>query len=275
MPSVWRRVTKKHPCPVCGRPDWCGTSPDGTLACCMRIKSDRPARNGGWLHRIADAPQQPLPRVHVLPPRATAPREINWAAMLRRFERDTRTAEAERLATTLGVSQGSLLRLGISWAAPHRAWGFPMSNALRETIGIRLRAESGRKWAVRGSRNGLLWPEDLTGTRPLLLAEGPTDTAALLDLGYDGLGRPSCAGAVEMVVEAVWRLRRREVVVVADADGPGTEGADRLARALTEAGHRPKVIRPLKGKDARARVQAGATRAVVDTAILNTLYWRP
>jgi len=47
-----------------------------------------------------------------------------------------------------------------------------------------------------------------------------------------------------------------------------------LARALTEAGHRPKVIQPTQGKDARAWVRAGATRAVVDTVIANARYWR-
>ena len=88
-------------------------------------------------------------------------------------------------------------------------------------------------------------------------------------------GRPSCAGAVEMVVEVVRHLRRRNVVVVADGDGPGIDGADRLAQALTEADHRPKVIRPTQGKDARAWVQAGATREVVDAVIANALYWRP
>jgi hypothetical protein len=194
--------------------------------------------------------------------------------MLRRFERDTRPAEVERLAASLGVSPNSLHRLGGAWAAPHRAWAFPMSNAARETIGIRLRAESGRKWAIPGSRNGLFWPDGLAGTGPLLLAEGPTDVAALLDLDYDAIGRPSCAGAVEMVIEVVQRLHRRDVVVVADTDGPGTNGADRLAQALTEAGQRPKVIRPLQGKDSRAWAQAGATRAVVDAVIASALYWR-
>ena len=99
--------------------------------------------------------------------------------------------------------------------------------------------------------------------------------AALLDLGYDAIGRPSCAGAVEMTVNAVGNLAHRDVVVVADADGPGVRGAERLARALTEAGHHLKVIQPRKGKDARAWLQAGATRADVDTVIRNALYWRP
>jgi hypothetical protein len=47
-----------------------------------------------------------------------------------------------------------------------------------------------------------------------------------------------------------------------------------LAQALTEAGRRPKVIRPLWAKDARAWVQAGATRTVVDAAINNAMHWR-
>jgi len=247
-------------------------SADGEVACCMRVQSDRPARNGGWLHRLTDAPPPPVPREYV--PRPARGPPSDWPALLRRFERDTRTADVERLAAGLGVSPGSLLRLGIAWAGPHRAWAFPMCDAKRETVGVRLRAEDGRKWAIAGSRNALFWPDDLAGGGPLLVCEGPTDTAALLDLGYDAIGRPSCTGAVEMVIETVRALRRRDVVVVADADGPGIEGADRLAQAMTEAGRRPKVIRPREGKDARAWVRAGATRAVVDTVIRNALHWR-
>lgn len=59
------------------------------------------------------------------------------------------------------------------------------------------------------------------------------------------------------------------MVIVADADEPGIEGADHLARALTEAGHRPKIVQPAMGKDAREWATAGATRAVVDTVIAN------
>jgi len=274
MPE-WGRVSRKHPCCICGKTDWCGISPDGTLACCMRIKSDRPARNGGWLHRIADAPTHPIPRPSVPQTQRPCACTVDWTAMLRRLGRNTRTVEVERLAATLGVSQESLLRLGIVWAAPHRAWAFPMFNAAHETIGIRLRAQNGQKWAIPGSRNGLFWPDALAGSGPLLVCEGPTDTAALLDLGYNAIGRPSCAGTVETFIDAVCALRRRDVVIVADTDGPGIDGANRLAHALTEAGRRPKVIRPLQGKDARAWVQAGATRAVVDTAIQDARYWRP
>jgi len=269
----WIRVTRHRPCPICQKPDWCGVSADGEVACCMRVQSDRPARNGGWLHRLTDAPPLPPPRVYV--PKAKPLCPTDWMAVLERYRRDTRAADLRRLAAGLGVSSESLGRLGVCWAAPHRAWAFPMADPARHIIGIRLRAEDGRKWAVAGSHNGLFWPDDLAGGGPLLVCEGPTDTAAMLGLGYDAIGRPSCTGAVDMVIEVVRRLRCRDVVMVADADGPGIDGANRLAEALTAANRRPKVIRPLEGKDARVWVRAGATRAVVDTVIRNALHWRP
>ena len=270
--AKWVRVTKREPCGFCGRGDWCGVSTDGTLAICMRVQSDRPTRNGGWLHRVAAAsPPRPPSRVYV--PASPEP-ERDWHALLERWAGRTAPVDYAKLGHLLGISAASLRRLGAAVSDRPGVWAFPMFDARRETIGLRLRAEDGRKWAVAGSHNGLFWPDDLRAEGPLLVCEGPTDTAALLDLGYDSIGRPSCTGAVEMVIEAVRRLRRRDVVIMADADGPGIAGADRLARALTAAGRRPKVIRPLKGKDARAWVRAGATRAVVDTVIANARHWR-
>lgn len=268
----WIRVTRHRPCPICQKPDWCTVSANGEVVCCMRVKSDRPTRNGGWLHRTAAAPQPPRPPCRVYLP--TPQPERNWPALLERWARHTSPAQHGWLAHILGVSAASLRRLGAALSDRPGVWAFPMFDAARQVIGIRLRAEDGRKWAVAGSHNGLFWPDGLAGVGSLLVCEGPTDTAALLDLGYDAIGRPSCTGAVEMVTEVVRRRRRRDVVVVADADGPGIDGADRLARALTEACRRPKVIRPLEGKDARAWVRAGATRAVVDCAIANARHWR-
>jgi len=268
----WIRVTRHEPCAICGHVDWCGLSEDRTVAVCMRVKSDRPVRNGGWLHRLAAAsPPRPPRRVYV--PASPEP-ERDWRALLERWARRTAPVDHARLAHLLGISVASLRRLGAALSNRPGVWAFPMFDARRETIGVRLRAEDGRKWAVAGSHNGLFWPDDLRAEGPLLVCEGPTDTVAMLDLGYDAIGRPSCTGAVEMVIEVVRRLRRRDVVIMADADGPGIGGADHLARALTEAGRRPKVIRPLKGKDARAWVRAGATRAVVDCAIANAQHWR-
>ena len=34
--SDWRTVTKREPCPVCAKPDWCAWSPDGETLKCER-----------------------------------------------------------------------------------------------------------------------------------------------------------------------------------------------------------------------------------------------
>jgi hypothetical protein len=49
-----RRVSRRRPCPVCEKPDWCSVSADGCLAICMRVErgSVRRTRNDGFLHRL-------------------------------------------------------------------------------------------------------------------------------------------------------------------------------------------------------------------------------
>lgn len=44
------RVSKNNPCPICGKPDWCAYN--SIVAVCMRIQSDKPSQNGGWVHKL-------------------------------------------------------------------------------------------------------------------------------------------------------------------------------------------------------------------------------
>ena len=143
-----------------------------------------------------------------------------------------------------------------------------MSDASGRIIGIRLRLPSGRKLAVKGGKEGLFIPEGLDGAHRLLICEGATDTAALLDLGFSAVGRPSCTGGIRHLADLVRRLAAAEVVIVADADPPGQAGARRLAGALVAYCPAVKVITPPPGsKDARAWKQAGATTADVQSLI--------
>lgn len=58
-----RRVSRREPCPICGKPDYCEVRGDGAVHC-MRTASDVPgrARGGGWWHHppAGEAPAQPL-----------------------------------------------------------------------------------------------------------------------------------------------------------------------------------------------------------------------
>ena len=46
------RVSRKHPCLICGRPDWCRVHSTGKFAICNRVPSADPALSNGWVHRL-------------------------------------------------------------------------------------------------------------------------------------------------------------------------------------------------------------------------------
>jgi hypothetical protein len=53
-PQKLIRVKRKSPCPICKKTDWCSVTEDGAMAICMRVSSEREARNGGYLHILED-----------------------------------------------------------------------------------------------------------------------------------------------------------------------------------------------------------------------------
>ncbi len=277
--TEWQRVSRGRPCPVCDRPDWClyaGPADSPTAAICARVESPKRCGEADWLHKLRDDPLRPAPRrlrtIRPATPEATAvdfgKLAAGWATVLHPYA-------LQSLAKRLGLSPTSLRRLGIGWASTFRAISFPMRDAAGQVVGIRLRGDNGRKWAVPGSREGLFIPSGLTGGGRLLVTEGPTDCAALLDRGFSVVGRPSCTGGVRHAVELAKRLAPAELVVVADNDPPdargrraGLAGAEHLAAVLLAYVAAVRVVAPPRGvKDARAWLQAGGTAADVQAAI--------
>lgn len=257
------RVSRSRLCPVCGRPDWCLVSRDTppSRAVCSRTPSPVRWGEAGWMHHLG--PDLRLPDRPVR--RALAVRTVpDLAAMAARLAAAAVPERVARLAVSLGLTPDSLYRLGIGWDG--RAWAFPMSDSTGRVRGIRLRYPDGSKLAVKGGREGLFVPIELTGDGPLLACEGPTDCAAMLDLGFDCVGRPSCTGGTALVVGLVRRRRPCSVVVVADADEPGRRGAGSLAAVLATYCRDVRVVTP-PAKDAREWVRGGATRADVLAAI--------
>lgn len=178
------------------------------------------------------------------------------------------------LACSLGVSEAALAMLEAGWSKQHRAWTFPMKNGDEEIIGIRLRKPDGGKLAVTGSRAGLFIPLAFDPRSTVVVCEGPTDTAAVLDMGMDAVGRPSCNGGTDHLLR-LFKRYTRDVVVVSDRDGPGYRGASHLATALRAVARSVKVIEPPQGfKDMRAWRRKGATVAMLKSLIKNTEYWR-
>lgn len=272
----WLRVSRKTPCQVCKKDDWCTFTADGQLVCCMRVHSERQSKNGGWLHRVGTI----TPAIHPpLPP----PRDrklFDCAAYHSALRKRWDWRWCDGLALGLGVDMDALESLEPAYDSSNLAFAFPMRDGAGKVAGVRLRAEDGRKWAIRGGSDGLFYP---TSTQPggdLVICEGPTDTAAALTLGLKAVGRPSCSGGVSAMQELVGRLRIKSITIIADHDAPhrrpdgsvwypGLDGAKVLAKALRRAW---RLVMP-PAKDIRTWLNEGATRDHFD-ALAASATWR-
>ncbi|QDT15730.1 toprim domain-containing protein [Alienimonas californiensis] len=176
--------------------------------------------------------------------------------------RDCRSAltpqRLNALSSSVGLPADAFDKLGVGWCDRRGVWTFPMKAADGALRGLRTRTPAGAKRAVTGSRDGLFLPDAWTDSPPdrpdrLVIAEGPTDTAALLAWGFAAAGRPSAHGAAGIVGDLCRRLSPDEAVILADADEAGRKGADALAAGLLVLVPVVRVCEPPAGvKDARA-----------------------
>ena len=264
----WIRVSKQNPCPVCGKPDKaCSVAEDGSVACCMRIPSDWECKGnmGGWLHKLNPDLVQRVRNVFRRAPKKKPKEPKYWHALLAQsLDAAGLEPRAKVLRMQLGLSYNSLHRLMVGWLPQYSAWTFPMWDGNDRMIGIRLRGLNGSKWCVSGSANGIFWPTevDRLSESDLIICEGPTDCAALLDLGFHAIGRPNALGGAKYLTDFV-RGARRKVIIIADNDGEcgvGMEGAHKLATAIRPVTTGVRVLRTPGGyKDIRDWYNGGGT----------------
>lgn len=270
--AKWLRVNKQNPCVVCGKFDWDTYCPELGWACCMRVVSNRPAKNGGYIHPIDGAA---VKAPHYEPPPTPT---IDAAAMMKRWHAETTLSQYGELGETLGVSPEALLALKCAYAPEYRAWAFAMRNGSGEVVGIRLRAMDGHKWSVRGGREGIFIPKSAPD-QTVWCVEGPTNCAASLSLGKFTIGRPNCSGGIAHLAAVISRMKIRRAVVIGDNDpdklrpngdrwNPGLDGANRLAEEIGV----PCCVLVLPCKDSRDFLQLGGTTELLDS-LLQGLVW--
>ena len=230
----------------------------------MRVQSKTFAKNGGWIHRLSeDAPKY-------VPPIKREEIKVDVKSIYQKWFNDTNPESLKGFAESLGLEVMSLLLLGCSWAPESDAFAFPMLDGTCETIGIRLRNVYGKKWAVKGSHQGLFIPEISFGKR-LYICEGPTDTAAALSLGFSVIGRPSCLGCEDMILQFIRIQKIKEVVIIADNDEAGIRGAEKL-RAMLNI---PSCLLIPPCKDIREFLNLGGSKEVLESMIKNLVWTCP
>ncbi|MBN2136310.1 MAG: hypothetical protein JW720_00740, partial [Sedimentisphaerales bacterium] len=270
-----RRVSRKKPCPVCDKPDWCLVAEDGSAAICQRIAegSVKKCGDAGYLHILIDRHNghdrhkyHASKRLLVTNIKIGNTSSKDFGQLANRYRQQLTSEKLNALANSLGVSAESLRRLNVGWDG--NSYTFPMSNDFGQTIGIQRRFPNGRKVSVSGSKIGLFIPPNLPAEGILLICEGLTDTAAALDLGYAAIGRPNCNSRIRMVVRFV---RGRDVVIVGDNDDAGKAGAEKLATRLLPCCPTIRIIRPPELiKDLRSWRQAGLTTKELSKVISAT-----
>jgi hypothetical protein len=265
MELNFTRVSTASPCPQCGKPDWCTVGDYGVV--CMRVQSARPVKNGGWFHAFDAARGGALsPRAPTASARPTPPPRINATALYRAWLGHTTGEALAAFAASLGLTVASLAAVGAAWAAPHAAWAFPMCDGYGNVVGIRLRSERG-KFAVRGSRQGIFLA-GVPAQKTLFVCEGPTDTAAAVELGLFAAGRPNCCcGGAEIRTHAR-RHRCANAVLVSDNDKPGLDGARRVGGELGL----PWAVYVPPAKDLREFVRLGGTRGMIENTLKQTVW---
>lgn len=267
------RVNPKLPCPICSKPDWCLVSRDDAAnpsrVICSRTESHRRFGQAGWLHVLRKGASRWDGVRHRTIRVGTPAQAESFSQLAQRFREHLDDECLEMLARDLGVSADSLRRLGIGWTAG--AWTFPMSDANRQVIGIALRRLDGSKFAITGSHVGLFVPSGLVEDERLFVCEGQTDTATILDLGFQAFGRAGARVGSRMVCDLAGQLCPSDVVVMGDGDQAGREGAEPLGSALAFARLATRVIYPPDGiKDAREWRKQGAQREDILAAVEGT-----
>lgn len=266
MSGGWIRVSPIAPCPVCGKHDWCCTSMTTGLVMCMRTPSDHQARGGGWLHGSRteiQAAQRPAP-TPTHPARPTFNAQL-WFEATRHVRTE---AKLQPWANSLGLPADLMDYLGASVMAGMLC--FPMYDGAGSICGIRTRSRSGEKRSITGSRSGVFLPVApvhlTTDEAPPLICEGPTDSVAAMALGFEPIGRPSCRGCEEQVVETCKRFGYDRVTVCADSDGPGLSGAQSMADKLRFQKIAVRMVTPGGHKDLRDWFKTGVSKDRVNLA---------
>jgi len=254
----WHRVSRNYPCPVCGKPDWCGyfgRREQPVLVNCQRCESSRPSKTGGWIHHYADGVIVTTRRKRIEKPQD---KPASLFPLLDEYADRITTELIDQLATDIGVNPDSLVRLRVGWDG--QAYTIPVLSGDGRLQGIQRRLPNGKKLSVVGSRmsGGFFIPRDLERGRAVFITEGASDCAAVLSLGLNAVGRYNAQHYPSALLALHNNLRAPGYVIVAD-QGTAIEKRTAIEDAKFLNQHAvTRVVYP-PYKDVRAWLKHGLT----------------
>ncbi len=232
----WHRVSKQHPCPVCGKPDWCSAvglkgSPDAVV--CMREPSDNKRPIGGWLHQLRD--------------RSGANRHAQWPTASTQPRKPL--GSASRVDTPSVKTFQSVDELLASWQVrlgkPSIIYRY--ENQQAELVGLVARwdrsdgktirqacLQSDGRWSCRAMSDPkplYRLPELLASDQAIYLVEGEKCVDALAAIGVTATTWPGGSSAVGKA--DLSPLVGRRLVLLPDNDSPGQKAMHQVIDQLS------------------------------------------
>ena len=243
----YARCSKSLPCPICGRIKYCMVCDTGDAVVCTRnSEGSVKTLSYGFLHFLQDSVRPAyIPKskpVEHSPDKIKADYNVMFRAG--RF--------LSPLADQLQITVRTLIQMKVRTDSVKGHWCFPMYDQFLQLIGLKCRNLARKKWCVKGSRLGIYMSTAFIPTQPLVICEGESDTAALLNLGYNVIGRASATSCVEIIAALV---RNPKVFIVADTDssGIGLSSAKQLAARVENS----SIIYNADFKDVREWIASG------------------
>lgn len=267
------RVSPGCPCPKCGKPDYCMIHKSGHKVICTRVKSGNPRGNAGHLHYIKRGQAPPK---HMMQQKHEYLTTRQVQDYLDSISQARNANMIERQAKALGLSLDSIIMMHGRYDPDKAVLVFPMFDHRKVPTGCRFRRNDGKKYSLKGGREGLFISREFTPSRPIWITEGPTDAAALCEIGLANvIGKPNCSGGTDIIKRLLATHRRTPLILVSDPDECGVDGAKSLAQMVSNPSIvivGPSDIREFSTKrlnnEARASILEGLTGDEVTT-------WQP
>ena len=251
-------------CPICGKPDWDLVSDCGRFAACKRVKDGSICDLGalGYLHFLPNG-------IDVSKVQKRTKPEVTydeWKTLQSRF------ANAVSHFPDVGLPNEALLSYGIGWNPDGNHWTFPMYDLSGNICGMSSRFQDGTKACIKGSRAGVFLPRLKYNNRVWCIAEGATDAAAIWSLGYNCIGKFNRDSPHQLISDICrYKINLDAVVVVADNDDVGREGAQKLVELLKNQVITKLLVPPPQCKDIRQAVLRGLSSDKFHTVIAKLL----
>ena len=274
MNNEWIRVSPSNKCPVCDKPDWCSIAASGDAVICARTDSPKRTGDAGWLHKLDDEPSGGPKRVRSTNSMSKDIKEYGdheaWKALHDDFVKAIDASKLAALSAQLGLKQASLKALGVGYFPEKEIWTFPMYSAQDSICGFKTRLPDNSKRSVYGSRSGIFIPNCLPATIDrLFIVEGPTDCAAMVEVGHSAIGRPSNRGSLALTEQFIRERKIESVSIIRDNDDAGLGGAKQLAEHLCLFCEVNIALPPKGSKDAREALKNGAVKSDFDEVARN------